>query len=343
MRNRTGIRLLSSLTRLVGPSRLFRLAGQPDIFPFYHVVSDESLPHIRHLYGYFGVEAFERDLDQLLSVWEPVSLQDYLASREGSEGGGRGRKPGKDGRKPLMLLSFDDGLAECHGIIAPLLKKKGIPALFFLNNNFIDNKGLMYRYRASLLVDHVLKDPAALDRAAGFLRVNQEQVVPLLLTVTHAQQVLLDHVAGELGYAFDAYLGEHPVYMSTSQIRELLQWGFDIGAHSMDHPNMERLSAEEVTGQVLESVLDLQERFLVPVTGFAFPFSSLGIPRSTITKLLGQGVTLFGISGIRETGHVRFIQRIDMEQMALPAADTLRIKLLRSLLRKMTGTQRMRS
>jgi peptidoglycan/xylan/chitin deacetylase (PgdA/CDA1 family) len=299
----------------------------------------------------------------MLVHFKPVGIQEFIKrSEEWAERGkavrhnhpgrhnnpgkhnhpGRNNNPGKHnhpGRqeKPAMLLSFDDGLTECHGIIAPLLKKKGIPAIFFLNNDFIDNKGLFYRYKASLLTEQVLNDPPTLSRAAAFLRISEPQVLPLLMAVSYDQQILLDRLARELDYSFSDYLKDRPVYMTSPQIRELIDWGFEIGAHSMDHPQMERFEPEEVIRQVLSSAMDLQDRFRFRIRGFAFPFSSAGIQEEAIGKIIQEGITLFGISGIRETGEGHFIHRIDMEKFRLPALDTLRIKYLRYIFRKMAG------
>jgi len=297
------------------------------VVPFYHLVSDDFLPHISHLYDFRCVAGFEKDLEALLAVFRPVDLDGFL-----STGGSRGTKP-------RMLLTFDDGLTECHSVIAPMLKKRGIPALFFLNNAFIDNKGLFYRYKTSLLIDTVLREPALLNKAASFLRVSGDQVVLLLRNVSYRQQVLLDGVAADLGIDFSHYLEKTPVYMSSEEIRELIAWGFEIGAHSHDHPQMEQMVKEEVIRHVLSSVMDLQQRFLVRIRCFAFPFSSQGIPREVIDTLVKQELTLFGISGPRFTGNERFIQRIDMEATGLPANDLLKAKYLLLLARKWTGRE----
>ena len=72
------------------------------------------------------------------------------------------------GDEALAQGALDDGLSGCHRYIAPLLRKKGIPASFFLNNRFIDNKSLFYRYKASLLVHQVKKDCRSRERVAEF-------------------------------------------------------------------------------------------------------------------------------------------------------------------------------
>lgn len=117
------------------------LPGLPTIFPFYHTVSDKKLAHIRHLYHYRSVREFEQELDFFLKHYEPVEPGQLI--KEGTISG-----------KKQFLLTFDDGFAEIYHVIAPLLTKKGIPAIFFLNTGFIDNKDLFYRCKASILAEY---------------------------------------------------------------------------------------------------------------------------------------------------------------------------------------------
>ena len=139
----TFIQTFSKAGGLFPLSFLLRLTGQKVILPLYHVVSDEPLAHIRHLYPVKSVAAFRADLDYLLKYLEPIDLlvlQDHVSGKKRLE-------------KPGFLLTFDDGLREFHDVVAPILQEKGIPAVCFLNNGFLDNDGLFFRYKASLLVE----------------------------------------------------------------------------------------------------------------------------------------------------------------------------------------------
>lgn len=78
---------LTSLARPMRMDHLIRWAGQSVVFPFYHTVSPEPLPHIRHLYRVLKPEEFERDLEQLLRWYEPESLGSYLERNKEKEEG----------------------------------------------------------------------------------------------------------------------------------------------------------------------------------------------------------------------------------------------------------------
>jgi len=313
--------------RFMNTGWLANLTGHKTIFPFYHVVSDQDLPHIKHLYPYLSESRFEKDLDDMLRHFEPISIEDYL---EGSP---------VSGKKRRMVLSFDDGLAECHHFIAPLLKSKGIPAIFFLNNDFIDNRGLFYRYKASILVEHLIKDHIALLGAAEFLAIPEEQVRDAILMVAYRQAPLLDAIALHVGLDFALYLRDQPVYMSTEQINHLVKLGFHLGAHSMDHPEFFNMEEKRMVAQVSRSMSDLNERFKVDPACFAFPFTSDGIPERLIHEVLEEGIAglIFGTAGLKKTGSANIIQRIPMESAGTRAMDQIRAEYLYYLVKAPFG------
>ena len=70
--------------------------------------------------------AFEKQLDQLSQRYRILSMKD-AASRSG-------------GDKIRIVLTFDDGYWDNYEIVFPILKKKGIPATFFLVTDYIDGK-----------------------------------------------------------------------------------------------------------------------------------------------------------------------------------------------------------
>ena len=129
-------------------SLLLKNAGGGPLVLFYHAVSDHPLPHINNLYRTKNVEEFEGDLDYLLrSKYFPLCLDDlksFILQRDSV--------PPKS-----FYLSFDDGLREMSDVVAPILKRKGLHATFFVSSGFLDNLDLSYRFKVSLLIDRVLK------------------------------------------------------------------------------------------------------------------------------------------------------------------------------------------
>ena len=323
------MRTMAFLSRHLDIRTLVRASGQKVIFPFWHVFSDRKLPHIMHLYPYPDEDRFEADLDSLLRVFTPLSIEDYLKLDPGTVPKG----------KPAMVLSFDDGLSQCHSVIAPILKRKGIPAVFFLNNDFIDNRGLFYRYKASALVEHLSADKKMLAEAAEFLAIPDYQVRDALMMVNYRQGPLLDAVALQVELDWAVYMRDYPVYMSTEQIRHLLDLGFHVGAHSTDHPEFNLMEEKQMEAAVGLSMRGISTEFRVRPLCFAFPFTSDGVPAGVIDGLLEDGVAdiLLGTSGLKRTGRMAFRQRIPMEHGELDARGVLKAEYIYYLFKGLLG------
>ncbi len=320
-------RIISSLAPLASLERMVKYSRQPVIFPFYHTVSDFLLAHVSHLYPLRTEKDFEQDLEEMLKWFEPISLGDFIGGKRLVEG------------KRYMVLTFDDGLAGCHQVIAPILMKKGIPAAFFLNNHFIDNRGLFYRYKASLLIDRIRTDEEALKTVAEYLVIPESKVEESIYLISEDQISLLDVLIKEAEVDVSLYMKDSPIYLSSRQVMELVQWGFEIGGHSPNHADFSKLKPKEIITQVSSSIGDLQHRFQVSTRYFSFPFTSWGIPDELIDQMLERGTAevLLGTAGLKRQDKPGFIQRIPMEEFHGPAGKAIKTEYLYYLLKGVVG------
>lgn len=326
-------RIISNLAPLASLERMVKYSRQPVIFPFYHTVSDFPLAHVSHLYPLRTEKDFEQDLEEMLKWFEPISLGDFIGGKKLIEG------------KRYMVLTFDDGLAGCHQVIAPILMKKGIPAAFFLNNHFIDNRGLFYRYKASLLIDRIRTDEEALKKVAEYLVITESRVEESIQLIGEDQISLLDVLIKEVEVDVALYMKDSPVYLSSKQVMELVEWGFEIGGHSPNHADFSKLKPKEIFSQVSSSIGDLQHRFQVSTRYFSFPFTSWGIPDELIDQLLEKGTAevLLGTAGLKKQDKPGFIQRIPMEEFHGPAGKALKTEYLYYLLKGVVGRNSLRT
>jgi peptidoglycan/xylan/chitin deacetylase (PgdA/CDA1 family) len=56
------------------------------------------------------------------------------------------------------------------------------------------------------------------------------------------------------------------------EIREMQRWGIDFGAHTLTHPDLSRLSTEQIETEIRESKAIIEEALATPVTCFAYPY-----------------------------------------------------------------------
>jgi peptidoglycan/xylan/chitin deacetylase (PgdA/CDA1 family) len=330
-------RLLPSLAQILPLNGLIRVTGKRIIFPFYHLVSDEELPHIKHLYPVRRTKEFRKDLDLLLKHYQPLGIQDIIDSVNHD----------KPVRVNSFLLSFDDGLREFHDVAAPLLREKGIPAICFLNSGFIGNKDLFYRYKASLLIERLLNSETSAgthkDLAAWFT----ENHLPLtgdykgLLKVSYANRHCLDQLALKVELHFDEFLLQRRPYLDATQVHSLLHQGFTFGAHSIDHPEYRFLDEEEQIRQTFESIHAVTGEFGIKEKVFSFPFTDHGVRRSFFDRVYNPSQPLadltFGGAGLKNDSVQKNIQRIPFEGTTLDAEQILATEYLYFIIKSIFG------
>lgn len=269
----------------------------PCFLPFYHVVSDEKLKYILN-YPYRNVAQFEKELDFYLRYFRPVSLEEL--------------KNRKCSGENFFHLSFDDGLRECYGIIAPILLKKGIPATFFVNTAFIDNKELFHKYKASLILNRLKETPHK--KALEFLR-NFGLTTENMLKVEISQVKILDETAAMLDINFSDFLSRQQPYLTSRQIKSLINDGFTIGAHSHNHPEFWKIVEEAQIDEVKKSIGWLKKKVNPRVKAFSFPFTDDGVPASVLKTIKNEQICdiTFGTAGVKNDMFDFHYQRYPVE------------------------------
>ncbi|MCW0482707.1 polysaccharide deacetylase family protein [Gaoshiqia sediminis] len=291
---RETIRRFVHIASAMLPFRLLRSGKLPVLLPFYHLVSNDELPY-RMNYHYPSVATFESDLDFLLQHYKPVGLDELLSGKSLTK---------------AFHLSFDDGLRECYDVVAPILKRKGVPATFFVNPAFVDNQDLFHRYKVSEI--------------AALLK---EKNIHISLQNTYADLDSLDELAADLGLNWHELMSERQPYMTTPEIRSLQQDGFTIGGHSMDHPEFWLLDEESQLEEIRESMAWINQTFAPQIKAFAFPFSDVGVPDCVFEACHEERLfdVSFGTAGLKRERMECHFQRVPMETDQ-PATAAKRLK-----------------
>lgn len=304
-------RLAGGSLQWLSPASLQRIRPCSIFLPFYHLVADRPPPHIRALYRVRTIEDFVRDVDFIRRYFAPASPQQLL------DWALTGKKPDK----PVVVFSFDDGLREVGEVAVPILQERGLPAVVFVNSAFVDNRGLFFRYKVSLLLTELQQRKKEGHRLLRHWQREHGLGAAVarkgLLGIRYQQQHLLDDLARQLGFSFDAYLAQQRPYLSTEALRDLHQAGVVIGAHSIDHPLYADISREEQWRQTMESMAFVQRLFPDAPRFFSFPFTDAGLPPDCHEQLLAAGPEgpqlLFGCAGLQPGYMAGHYQRVPME------------------------------
>lgn len=324
-------------SKLFNTGNLYKRAGNPIIMPMYHAVGySEELTYLKNLYNVIDEVTFEQDLDKLLKSYTPIDLFQLINLYE--------RGFPKDNKK-YMFLSFDDGLRCCYDTIYPILKSKGIPATFFLNADFIDNKKMFHRFKSTVIFNTLAKREKKsfiikeIEQTASKQIHNDFELLNTLLSFRYTSNNILDSIAKSAGVNFNDFLIANTPYMSSSQIKELKKNGFTFGAHSMDHPEYYLLSENDQLQQTVDSMQYLLTNFDLDYKVFAFPFTDIGVNKTFYQKINNEhGFTLtFGGSGIKKDAVLSNLHRIPMDVTHMNAKDYVRSELLHYNLKKRIG------
>ncbi len=318
----------------VNTAKYIRRSGLEVLFPFYHAVSNRVLPHLKYLYSLRTVEQFERDLDYMMKYFQPVKMSEYL-----------GGQILTDPNRPPMVLSFDDGLVQCYDVVMPILIRKGVPATFFINNAFIDNRSMFFRFKVSLLVEQLKQvNDQQRRRAAQILHCEEDEIRSRLLGISYVEREITDQVAELWDYSFSEYMRKDPVYLTSIHIRKMINEGFEFGSHGIDHPLFSLLKRRTTIDHIRSSVEDLKKRYDLDHKYFAFPFTDSGVQDSTIEYLFRHNIidAGFGTAGLKDDKWPRYFQRVAMELLDKDAQTTLRGEINRRRFRKLAGRNRTR-
>lgn len=301
---------ISSFSGILPFEKLMLFKNHRFVLPFWHAVADEPQDHLSKLYQVPSVKEFEKSLDYLLKNYKPASADDLIrvsASRGKSE-------------KKLFFPSFDDGLSPCFHVIAPMLKRKGIQAAFFINPTFVGNYALFHRHKASVILnalDRHQSTPSEEKKADQLLqkRFNNNNLYEFLHRTAYTDNWLLDQLARIYDINFGDFLKNNQPYMSLEQILQLQSDGFLIGAHGMDHREFFLSSEEEIKEQITLSMDFVNNELLPSLKLFAFPYTDFNVPDTVFEWANTQEIwdLSFGTAGMKDERMLNHLQRIPME------------------------------
>jgi peptidoglycan/xylan/chitin deacetylase (PgdA/CDA1 family) len=303
------------------------------LLPYHHTVSNEFLPHIKHLFNYKNVTQFSADLDFLLKHYKPVTPADIIKSIEQNNA-----LP-----KKSFLISFDDGFREVYDIIAPILEQKGVPALFFINPAFIDNKVLFYRCKISLLIHELLKHKQESAFATIFydtLEVQKKSIDEIIISLKKLDQNtagILDELATKIDFSFEQYLTTQQPFLTQQQLISLHNRGFFIGGHSMTHPYYNKLLLQEQVAQTTASCNFVNELLSVNNSCFSFPHTDVGISQHFFENVQSSIPLFFGIQNQKEELENKVLHRFNAERPEVNFADQVKGLSIMMWLQKLTA------
>ena len=172
-------------------------------------------------------------------------------------------------------ITFDDGYADNAVEALPILQRFGLPATFFVATGFLDG-GRMWN---DTVIELVRKAPGALfdARAAGLGRLPLDSIAArrvafgtlighLKYLPMEARLAMVERLAGQADYAL-----ADDLMMTSAQVRQLHAAGMGIGAHTVNHPILAAIPAQQVGDEIAAGKQRLETLTGAPVPLFAYP------------------------------------------------------------------------
>ena len=166
-----------------------------------------------------------------------------------------------------VLLTFDDGERSVLDHAAPVLEEMSIDSLLFVVAGLVDSD-----------------TPFWWDEVAD-LAPNGLAEVRRLKTVPNAARLAAIAAMRERSEEAGVHAMKAP-QLTSAELRQLADVGFEVGNHSYDHPCLDRCDVAEAGGQVERAHLALTKQGFHP-TAFAYPNGNLDTRVETTLGSLG--------------------------------------------------------
>lgn len=254
---------------------LLRALKRPTILvlAYHRVTPDDEAPRWFYPERCVTTSTFERQLEVLKRHYDCVSLEDLDAILAGE----------RPLRRPVALVTFDDGYRDLYEEAWPVLQRLDIPALCFLSLGFVEGKRSFWFDRLALGLETWDRDAerrarlrpllpealaAAFEARAPRRERLQRAVAFLLRLPMRDRRALMKRLLPELLPQRGEPVGEA---LTWSQVRELRAGGIAIGAHGCSHTQLTRLSPEEIWREVQDSLHGVAQGCGTAVEAFAYP------------------------------------------------------------------------
>lgn len=106
------------------------------------------------------------------------------------------------------------------------------------------------------------------------------------------------------------YIGA-PGYMTVDQVKEMVAAGWEVGSHSLSHPNLTDLDDPRLRAEIVDSRKRLQELLGIPVLTFAYPFGDVSAAAVDYVRFAGYAAAMDakGFTADQGEGNLFALQR----------------------------------
>ncbi len=236
----------------------------------YHGVLAEPRPDRWSYDNWVDAASFRAQLRWLKEV---VELTDLAGLRRWHEGKWRGS------RGPA-LITFDDGYRNNLTQAAPILLEESLPSIFFLASGYVGTCRVLWLDEIRVQVlnwpDPSVRLPSGETRQipsdlTGRRRMANEIVEGVKQLTEEPCRDYRDYLRSKTERVELMDDAEARSFMSWDDARKLREMGFEIGAHTVSHPILSKISQERVASELRESKTAIERELNLLTKALAYP------------------------------------------------------------------------
>lgn len=246
----------------------------PLILMYHGVTRHVSSGGIKNFEGkHLPIDLFVQHLNSLRRSRRIISLQEMI---DGLYAG--------DDLVNSVAITFDDGYENNVSEAAPILSELKVPATFFLATGLIGKENFIWTDRIEMVLDRTQKKEVNVPGSIGNISIRSlDEKRDALVTIKHLFKMrateCLDQAVQELAVQLDVpdvCADEDYRFMSWDQARTLVRSGFDVGAHTVTHPILTKISFDAAIKEIAESRNDVINETGQCSSAFCFPNGKFG-------------------------------------------------------------------
>lgn len=217
-------------------------------------------------------EVFIRQLDLLAKKYPIIALSEALRQSKTGE-----IRPGCQ-----VVLTFDDGYRDNYDIAFPVLKRKSLPATFFISTDYIGSHDPLWEVEVlndicrspgigRVLIDDITVRKNYFESRLSFaLRVFEEMKGTGGKTIKEVIGDLRSRANKDMGL----YDYSKDLCINWEQVSDMSESGMEIGSHGASHRSLSRIPFNEALEDIKRSKEAIEKSTGKVCNSLAFPFGS---------------------------------------------------------------------
>jgi len=231
------------------------------------------------------IKEFEKQISYLSSRYNVISLN-FLV---------RCINENKAIPRKAVVITFDDGFKDIYLNAYPILKKYGVKGTIFITTGRIGCRELHWRDKINYVFWHTTKDEVKIDslgRISLKTLFERRQATSFIKSKLEAlprdeRVVVIESLLNTLKVEIPSNLNKE-LMLSWAEVREMNENGIEIGAHTVSHPVLTKISLSEAKKEIKECKNQIEEKINTRITSFAYPYGNLGSYNEYIKKVVKE-------------------------------------------------------